>query len=87
MDVGIRELKTHLSAYVERAAAGETVRITDRGRPRAILMPLPASEKIDEGLAEGWLRRAVDEPPAEVTPVRPRPGPTTTEILSDDRGV
>jgi prevent-host-death family protein len=87
MEVGIRELKAHLSEYVERASGGEIVRITDRGRPRAVLMPLPASDRVAEGLAEGWLAREVDEPLAQVEPVKPPPGRSTHEILSDDRGI
>lgn len=41
--VGIRELKQNASAVVAEAAGGETVVITDRGRPVAQLSPLPAS--------------------------------------------
>ena len=33
MDVAVRELKAKLSAYLERAAAGEMITVTDRGRP------------------------------------------------------
>src|SRR4030065_562231 len=33
--VGIRELKAKLSHYLERAAAGETIVVTDRGKARA----------------------------------------------------
>lgn len=85
MDVGIRELKAHLSEYVERAAGGEIVRVTDRGRPRAVLMSLPAGDRIADGLAEGWLSRAVDRPPVAFDPVKPPPGRETHEILSVDR--
>lgn len=38
--VGIRELRQHASRYVERAAAGETFEVTDRGRAVALLTPL-----------------------------------------------
>lgn len=31
--VGMRELRTKLSEYVRRAAAGERIIVTDRGRP------------------------------------------------------
>jgi len=41
--VGIRALKQNASAVVARAAAGETVVITDRGRPVAKLGPLQPS--------------------------------------------
>jgi prevent-host-death family protein len=37
MDVGIRELKQRLSEYLDRVSKGEVVRITDRGRPKALL--------------------------------------------------
>ena len=41
--VGIRDLKQNASAVVAEAASGETVVITDRGRPVAQLSPLPTS--------------------------------------------
>ena len=41
--VTLYEAKTHLSALVERAAAGEEVIITKHGSPRARLSPLPNS--------------------------------------------
>lgn len=86
MDVGIRELKAHLSEYVERASRGEVVRVTDRGVPRAVLMALPDPGALDRGLAEGWILRAEVEGPAQVTPVQAPPGPTTTQVLAEDRG-
>lgn len=39
--VGIRDLKQNASAVVARAAAGEIIAVTDRGRPVAQLTPLP----------------------------------------------
>lgn len=86
MDVGIRDLKAHLSEYVDRASRGEVVRVTDRGVPRAVLMPLPASDNVERGLVEGWIVRESAEAPAHHDPVEPPPGPSTTTILSDDRG-
>ncbi len=41
--VGIRALKQNASGVVAEAAAGETITITDRGRPVAQLSPLPSS--------------------------------------------
>ncbi len=37
--VSLYDAKTHLSALVERAAAGEEIVITKSGRPRALLVP------------------------------------------------
>lgn len=42
-EVGIRALKQNASAVVAEAAAGETVTITDRGRPVAQMTSIPTS--------------------------------------------
>ncbi len=41
---GVRELRQRASDLLRRVATGETIEITDRGRPVAVLAPLP-----DEG--------------------------------------
>lgn len=41
--VGIAQLKAHLSEYVRRAQAGDTVEVRDRDRPVARLVPVPAA--------------------------------------------
>jgi len=54
-DVGVRELKQRLSEYLDRAERGELVRVTERGRPKALLGPLPGRARVQEGVAEGWI--------------------------------
>jgi prevent-host-death family protein len=39
--VGIRELRQHASELLRRVEDGEHIEITDRGRPVAVLAPLP----------------------------------------------
>lgn len=57
--VGVRELRDRLSSYLERARAGEQIEITDRGRPIAMLVPLPESRAaVAELIAAGKLRFA-----------------------------
>lgn len=55
--IGVRELRRDASAILRRVAAGETVEVTDRGRPVAVLL-----RTMPSGLArlerEGLLRRA-----------------------------
>src|ERR1039458_4072524 len=51
-EVGIRELKAQASAVVRRAAAGEVITITDRGRPVARLVPIRDDEGWWEQMAE-----------------------------------
>lgn len=57
--VGIRELRQNLSKYLRRVARGETLRVSDRGRPVAVLAPLPAeASPVDRLASEGRLARA-----------------------------
>ena len=39
--VGVRELRQRASELLRRVAAGETIEVTYRGRPVALLSPLP----------------------------------------------
>lgn len=48
--VGVRELRQNLSVYLERIALGETLEVTDRGHPVAILAPLPKPVSVLERL-------------------------------------
>jgi len=38
-EIGIRDLRDHLSQYLQDVRAGENLTITDRGRPIARLIP------------------------------------------------
>lgn len=52
--VGIRMLKQNASEVVARAAGGESITVTDRGRPVARITPLeqsPAARLVAAGLA------------------------------------
>ena len=86
MDVGVRELKQHLSEYLERAARGEAIRVTDRGVPKAILGPVPGAIRLDEGVAKGWITppRARGAVPVPVRRARSRI--RIEEALAEDRG-
>lgn len=85
MDVGVRELKQNLSAYLERAARGETIRVTDRGLPKAILGPVPGAVRLDEGLAQGWITGP--ESRSHAGPVRRAQAVSRSDdVLAEDRG-
>jgi prevent-host-death family protein len=83
-DVGVRELKQRLSEYLARAERGEVIRVTDRGRPKAILAPLPGRVRIQEGVAEGWLTPGSGAPLRAMDRVRAER--TTLDVLGEDRG-
>jgi prevent-host-death family protein len=86
MDVGVRELKQHLSEYLERAARGEAIRVTDRGVPKAILGPIPGTVRLDEGIAKGWISppRARASSPGKVR--RAHATARIDHVLAEDRG-
>ena len=88
MEIGIRDLKAHLSEYVGRVAVGESFTVTDRGEPRALLVPLPGADRLAPGLGlKGWVTRRSTRPPGAAAPARPEPGtPRSEEILAEDRG-
>jgi len=44
--VGIRELRQRASEVLRRVAAGESIEVTDRGRPVAILSPVEAGSPL-----------------------------------------
>ena len=82
--VGIRALQQHASAVVARAAAGEEVVITDRGRPVARLVPVrPRNLQalIDEGLVTPARISLKELPP----PLPAGDGPSASEILAEMR--
>jgi prevent-host-death family protein len=88
MEVGVRELKKHLSAYLDRAAAGEVVIVTDRGHPKARLMPLSSKERIAQGIREGWITPP-QLPPGPLPPRVPLQHPSRLNVqrlMDEDRG-
>jgi prevent-host-death family protein len=87
MEVGIRELKARLSEFLGRVAAGETITVTDRGQPRALLVPIGTQDRVDQGVQEGWITRRSTRKPGAARPRPPAAGtPRSEEILADDRG-
>ena len=84
MDVGIRELRQRLSHYLDRVAEGERIRVTDRGRPKALIVPLAGQEVIERGVREGWIA------PAQAGAARPVPRVRcrrrVLDLLAEDRG-
>jgi prevent-host-death family protein len=61
MSVGIRELRQAASELLRRVEQGETIEITDRGRPVALLSPLPDSGGLERLRATGQLDEATGD--------------------------
>lgn len=83
MDVAIRELKAKLSAYLERAAAGELITVTDRGRPVATLGPLLGDVDLTAAVAARWVSPAAR---TGLQPVRRHKSDRTVhQTIAEDR--
>ena len=81
--VGIRELKAKLSHYLDRAAAGETIVVTDRGKAKAELRALSVDQRIQQGIEEGWIHPGKGRP--DGTPLRLKGRMTIAEVMAEDR--
>lgn len=87
--VGIRDLKQNASEVMARVKRGESVLVTDRGRPVGRIVPLspsPLDELIETGLAtpptqsfDGLFDAALHAQPSEV------PSSAILEELREDR--
>lgn len=58
--VGVRELRQHASRYLARVAGGESLEVTDRGRPVARLVPVTGDPWADL-VASGRIALAEDD--------------------------
>ncbi len=87
MNTAVRELKTHLSAYLRMVKGGEQVIITDHGEPCAVIQPFPPKNQ------EAQLRVLMGNPniswsgknfalpdPVEIG------GKSLSEVVLEDRG-
>lgn len=87
--VGIRELRQRASELLRLVETGETVEITDRGRPVALLTPLPEGSPLEQLRAAGDLelaQQAVADLPAPLPPTGPElPSATLARLRRDER--
>lgn len=70
--VGVRELRQRASELLRRVQAGETIEVTDRGRPVAVLAPLQGRGPLER-------MRATGDIVAAAAPFEPIPDPLGVE--------
>ncbi len=88
--IGIRELRQQASTYLRDVERGETVEVTDRGRPVARLVPVGRSDPRAELITSGRLARGEGDllklgaplPPARG---RPLPGVVLARMREHER--
>jgi prevent-host-death family protein len=91
IEVSIRELKSHLSAHLRRLEQGETITVTRRGKPVALITPPEAGDdeltrKIRDLQARGLVRWGGGKPKGLNPPLKlTGEGPTMSEMIIEDR--
>ncbi|MGA7272171.1 MAG: type II toxin-antitoxin system prevent-host-death family antitoxin [Acidimicrobiia bacterium] len=88
--IGIRELRQKASEYLRRVEAGETIEVTDRGRPVALLTPIPVAPPLERLRASGDVVEAsgdLTDLPAPLTLNRDQEAPSTVlqRLREDER--
>jgi prevent-host-death family protein len=87
--VGIRELRQRASELLRLVERGETVEITDRGRPVALLTPLPGGSPLEQLRAAGDVEPAraalADLPPPLPAMADELPSQTLARLRRDER--
>lgn len=89
----ITQVKNGLSAYIDKVRAGESILVTDRGVPVAVLEPVSSQVDWDERILRleraGLVRRGSGKPPLQLLRTagpRPRGGPASTvDLVLEER--
>jgi len=81
LEVGVRQLKNHLSRYLREVKRGRTVVITERGKPIGRIIPkgLPVADRI-EALAKAGL---VEWNGKRINPTEPVVVNRSSRLVSD----
>lgn len=84
---GIRELKEQLSTYIRRVKAGETIVITDRGKPVGRLVPYSDSlaHRLEMMQEVGFIRWSGQSLAAAEPAVQNTSKPLVSDLLLEDR--
>jgi prevent-host-death family protein len=88
--IGVRELKAHLSHTLQQVKAGETVTITERGKPIGRILPMASSleDRMQELIATGmiaWNGQKFGARPRGMSPAQVMGSVTVADLLLEDR--
>jgi prevent-host-death family protein len=89
MRLGLREANQHFSKAMKAVKAGKEVVLTERGRPIAVIKPLPKRDDLEDALerleAAGLLRRATRRGAMPRRKLRRIKGKPLSQTISDMR--
>ena len=80
--VGVRELRQRASELLRRVERGETIEITDRGHPVALLAPLPSGSPLERLRAAGEIEPSEGDLDDLPEPLQSRGSDLPSAVLS-----
>jgi len=80
--VGVRELRQRASELLRLVERGETIEVTDRGRPVALLTPLPGGGPLERLRATGEIDAATADLGDLPAPLRSRATELPSQVLA-----
>jgi len=88
--IGIRELRQQASRHLRDVERGETIEVTDRGRPVALLVPVPRAGTAERLIASGRMEAGKGDllelgEPLQALPGTPVPSEVLNELRVDER--
>ncbi len=85
--IGVRELRQQASRYLRAVQEGETFEVTDRGRPVAMLVPVPSGDdRVEQLIASGRIVMGIGDALELGAPLDPTPGAESpSQTLQDMR--
>jgi prevent-host-death family protein len=83
--IGIRELRQQASRYLRDVERGETIEVTDRGRPIARVVPIQPASGLEQLVASGRLTPASGDALELGSPLAAADMPLPTDTLADLR--
>lgn len=90
ISIGIRELRQRASRYIAQVMSGDTIQVTNRSRPVALLVPIPRGNEIERLTTEGRLSPERGDLLELGPPLSPAPGESPPSVVlagmrSDER--
>jgi antitoxin (DNA-binding transcriptional repressor) of toxin-antitoxin stability system len=82
--IGLFELCQNAFMWVVRAAAGETIEITNRGHPVAVLATRPGGSMMERLIARGEMTPATTRL-EDIEPLPAKPGKSLSRLLEEMR--
>jgi prevent-host-death family protein len=88
--IGVRDLRQNASAVLRLAERGETIQVTDRGRPVALITPLRGRDALEELRTAGDVSEpqgSIDDLPAPLAIPRAakRPSQVLARLRANER--